>query len=414
MRWISQLAGKYREAILMALDAITANKLRSALTVLGVLIGVTTVIAMMSVIDGLNKSFEADVGALGAHNFYVQKYNAVQLGFDFFREERDDFSIEDAYAIQEECSAVAVADLSSWRFVNAEYGGKKARFIGLTTTSTEFYDVLNDQYVEEGRLINRSDVLHARDVAVIGKEVVAVVFPGIDPIGRRLRVDGRQFQVIGVFEEKGEVFGDSWDDYIVIPETTYTNIYGKDKEQSWLTIRARDTASMPLAVDQVETLMRRRRGVKPAEDNDFEITTPDQLMQIWQQITGGAFAAMIAIAGVSLLVGGIGIMNIMLVAVTERTREIGVRKALGARRRDIMSQFIIEAIVVSLVGGIAGIILGVLLGNLVGWLSPLEPATSVPSLFIGFIFSVGVGLFFGIYPAWKASKLDPIEALRFE
>ncbi len=398
----------------MALDAITANKLRSALTVLGVLIGVATVIAMMSVIDGLNKSFEADIGALGTHNFFVQKYNPVQMGPDLFREERKDFSIEDAYAIQEECPAVTVADLSSWRFVNAEYGSKKAQFIGLTTTSTEFYDVLNDQYVAEGRLINRADVLHARYVAVIGLEVVEIVFPGIDPIGRSLKVDGRRFQVIGVFEEKGEVFGDSWDDYIVIPETTYTKLYGKDKEQSWITVRARDTASMPLAVDQVETLLRRRRGVKPAEDNDFEITTPDQLMQIWQQITGGAFAAMIVIAGVSLLVGGIGIMNIMLVAVTERTREIGVRKALGARRRDIMSQFIIEAVVVSLVGGIAGIIIGVLLGNLVGWISPLEPATSVPSLFIGFLFSVGVGLFFGIYPAWKASKLDPIEALRFE
>ncbi|MCP4231438.1 MAG: FtsX-like permease family protein, partial [bacterium] len=193
-----------------------------------------------------------------------------------------------------------------------------------------------------------------------------------------------------------------------------TKIYGKDKRDSIIFVQAIDTASVDLAMDETEALLRRRRGVKPEEDNNFYFLTAEQLMSIWNQITGGAFAAMIAIAGISLLVGGIGIMNIMLVAVTERTREIGVRKALGARRRDIMNQFVTEAVVVSLVGGIAGVILGVFIANLVGWTTPLMAATSVPSLFLGFFFAVTVGLFFGIYPAWKASKLDPIESLRYE
>lgn len=410
----AKFISKYSDAAFMAADAIRTNKLRSFLTILGILIGVTTVIAMMSVIDGLNASFESSVGELGTRNFFVHKYPAVSFGPRWFREDRKDFTIDDALAIEELCPAVAAADVSSWRFATVEYAGERSRPLGVTSTTSEYYDLLNDQYVEEGRMINEGDVRRAGAVAVVGPEVVEAVLPNVDPIGRAVKVDGHRVEIIGVFEKKGEVFGQSWDNYLVIPQTTYEKFFGENRNESWLSVRAKDTASMDRAVDQVELLLRRRRGVKPDEENDFEITTPEQLMTIWRQITGAAFGAMIAIAGISLLVGGIGIMNIMLVSVTERTREIGVRKAVGATRQDVLAQFVVEAVVISLTGGIFGIVLGSFLGQFVGWVSPMPATTSVPSIFLGFTFSVAVGLFFGIWPAVKAARLDPIEALRYE
>jgi ABC-type antimicrobial peptide transport system permease subunit len=200
MRWFTTFVSKYSDAALMAVDALRTNKLRSFLTILGILIGVMTVIAMMSIIDGLNASFEGSVGELGTHNFFVQKYPAVSFGPDWFQEERKDFTIDDAIAIEELCPAVAAADISSWRFVTVEYEGERSRPLGITSTVSDYYDMLNDQYVGEGRMINKTDVRHARAVAVIGPEVVEGVFPGVDPIGRDIKIDGHRVEVIGVFE----------------------------------------------------------------------------------------------------------------------------------------------------------------------------------------------------------------------
>jgi len=419
-----------REAGLLALSSLWAHKMRALLTILGIVIGVTTVIAMVSVIDGLNTTFAKQLGFLGADTFFVQRYKAVQFGAR--REKpRKGFTREDAEAIMRRCPAVAVADIYTEAIVSATYGSEKTPFVPIGGTNTERFDEIMSWWVGDGRMLTADDIAAARYVCVVGSQVAEALVPGGDIVGKDIKVDGYRFRVVGVFSPKGEIFGTSMDNYILIPYGAFRKAFGtrddndEFSESSSLIIKARSPQTINVAIDQVEALMRERRRVPPEKENDFEIYTADSLMQIFNQITGAAFAVMIGISAVSLLVGGIGIMNIMLVSVTERTREIGVRKALGARRRDIMTQFIAEATAISLVGGAAGIVLGVVLGEGVNVLTKVLADAHLPvphlpaaikawSVVLGFLFSLAVGLFFGIYPASKAAKLNPIEALRYE
>ena len=418
---------QYREAAALAYSSLWAHKMRALLTVLGVVIGVTTVIAMVSIIDGLNSSFADQMGFLGADTFFIQKYEAVQLGFR--REEpRKDFKEEDAAAIMRRCSAVSVADLYSEFVTYGTYRGNKTALLPVGATQTEKFDEIFSWWVGDGRMLTQADIDADRYVAVVGPEVAGALSPGGDLIGEDIKLGGHRFRVVGVFVPKGEIFGVSMDNYAVIPRGAAIKSFGDSvmrSEEDTLTVRAKSPEMLNTAIDQVEVVMREQRHVAPEEENDFEIYTADSIMEIYNQITGAAFAVMIGISAVSLLVGGIGIMNIMLVSVTERTREIGVRKALGARQRDVLAQFIAEATVISLTGGVLGIVIGVLIGEGVSLLTKVLSDAGAPvpylpagiqawSIILGFLFSLAVGLFFGIYPANKAAKLNPIEALRYE
>jgi putative ABC transport system permease protein len=420
---------QYREAASLAFSSLWSHKMRALLTVLGVVIGVTTVIAMVSIIDGLNQSFANQMGFLGADTFFIQKYKAVQFG-PRLEEPREDFEEADAEAIARRCPAVAVADFYTEIVGRATFGNRKTALLAIGSTQTEKFDEIFSWWVEDGRMLTQADIDADRYVAVVGSAVAEALAPEGRIIGERIKVNGHRFQVVGVFGHKGEIFGVSMDNYVVIPHGAGRKAFGEPEDEfdvgsSAITVRAKSPELVNTAIDQAEVVMRERRRVPPEAENDFEIYTADSLMDIYNQITGAAFAVMIGISAVSLLVGGIGIMNIMLVSVTERTREIGVRKALGARQRDILAQFIAEATVISVTGGVLGIVLGVLIGEGVSFLTKaladagapvphLPAAIKAWSVALGFMFSLGVGLFFGIFPANKAAKLNPIEALRYE
>jgi putative ABC transport system permease protein len=419
---------QYREAAALAYSSLWAHKMRALLTVLGVVIGVTTVIAMVSIIDGLNSSFANQMGFLGADTFFIQKYKAVQLGFR--REEpRKDFKESDAEAITRRCPAVAVADFYSEYVAYATYRGRKTSLLPVGATNTDKFDEIFSWWVGDGRMFTQADIDADRYVTVVGSAVNEALAPAGNLIGDDIKIGGHRFRVVGVFAPKGEIFGVSMDNYAVVPygaaAKSFANVTKNEEQGDVITVRAKSPALLNTAIDQVEVVMRERRHVAPEEDNDFEIYTADSIMEIYNQITGAAFAVMIGISAVSLLVGGIGIMNIMLVSVTERTREIGIRKALGARQRDVLAQFIAEATVISVTGGVIGIVIGVLIGEGVSLLTKVlsnagAPVPHLPagiqawSIILGFLFSLAVGLFFGIYPANKAAKLNPIEALRYE
>jgi putative ABC transport system permease protein len=368
------------------------------------------------------------MGLLGADTFFIQKYSAVQLGFR--REEpRKDFEEADADAIMRRCPAVAVADFYSEYLGYATHHGRKTALLPIGATHTEKFDEIFSWWVDDGRMLTQADIDADRYVAVVGAEVNDALAPSGDLIGEDIKIAGHRFRVVGVFVEKGEIFGVSMDNYAVVPygaaAKSFPETIKNEEQGDVITVRAKSPQLLHTAIDQAEVVMREQRRVPPEAENDFEIYTADTIMEIYNQITGAAFAVMIGISAVSLLVGGIGIMNIMLVSVTERTREIGIRKALGARQRDVLAQFIGEATVISVTGGVIGIVIGVVIGEGVSLLTKLlsnagAPVPHLPagiqawSIILGFLFSLGVGLFFGIYPANKAAKLNPIEALRYE
>lgn len=404
-----------KESVWVALSALRTNKLRAVLTTLGIIIGVMTVIGMMTIIRGINATVEEQFSQIGTNTFYIQKYPAIQTGHT--REQyrnRKDITVEHAEAIAKHATLASrvTPELYTWG-ERVKYGGEKTNADVLVIGSSEEWQIINGRFVEDGRFFQEMDVRSSRPVCVIGKDIVETLFPFQDPIYKEVRVGPKKFSVIGVLEEKGSIFGQSQDNVLVMPYTSFQRIFGEMWDVD-IAIQARRTELLNAAIDEVIGILRIARKVPPGQPNDFEIITKDSLTDAWADMTGVVFAAAVGIAMISLLVGGIGIMNIMLVSVTERTREIGIRKSLGARRRDILWQFIVEALILSAVGGIIGILFGIGLGWLIGLLTPLPSAVPVWAVFVGLGFSSVVGLFFGIYPAAKAAKMDPIVALRRE
>jgi ABC-type antimicrobial peptide transport system permease subunit len=410
------------ENLVLALDSLRTHKFRSFLTVLGVLIGTTTVIAVASIIAGLDSQLVQMAEQYGTNVLWVYK---LQMGTPhrLTREERvrKPLSYEDAKAIKEQCPNVEDVSVGLFREMN-EFGlpPSTARYKGHEMTEAQFmgvdanYLALANSSLSDGRFFTPTDDLHRRDVTVLGANVVERLFQREDPVGKGIVVDGHTLEVIGTLNKYKGFLGDNPDDRdIFIPYWTYKKLYpdAKDHFLSVLAYRGR----MDEAEDEVRGLLRRRRHVKLSDPDNFGIATAESLITEFRAIIGTVALVMVVISSIGLLVGGIGVMNIMLLSVTERTREIGVRKAIGARRRDIVWQFLLEAIALTASGGLMGIAVGWLLSFLIRIFVPSLPST-VPlwSVVAGFVVATSVGLFFGLWPAMKAARLDPIAALRYE
>ncbi|MCL4306303.1 ABC transporter permease [bacterium] len=406
----------YWESFRMALEAMRAHKMRAFLTLIGVVIGVATIISMMTVLGGIKyKIDDAMLNSLGANVFQVQRYESeggIQFGP---RRRKWRPKIEASYAseIMERCPSVKAVGVESWTF------GRRLTRGGVETNadhsiaggSIEFA-ANNSRYLTLGRPVTQQDINSARRVIVLGYDAYKQLYFGADPLGSFVRVDGQKFEVIGVFEERGEMFGESQDRENWIPLSTFERIYGEKSVN--LTVQAWDPTAYRKAQSEVIEAMRIIRGLRPGEENNFGMWTPDVLNKQFTEQTAWIGIAAFGICGISLLVAGIGIMNIMLVSVTERTREIGVRKALGGTRSSILRQFLIEATTLSLVGGAIGILLGygvaIFINNYLNFPAPVP----VWAVFLATIFCTAVGVGFGMWPAMKASRLDPIDALRYE
>jgi putative ABC transport system permease protein len=411
-----------RENIRFAARAITTYKLRSALTVLGIVIGVTTVIAMVSIIVGFNNKVTGDFQSFGATLVQFQKFDP-RFGpgsNDESQRTRKDLTYEDAVAMKRLCPSMLA--VSPERYWSGDSASLEVLYKSQQATPDEFggvtqdYVVANNHFVAEGRFIADGDIRSSAPVIVIGSGIADSLFQRSDPIGKEVTIFGRKFTVIGVMEKQGATFFESTDSHVYIPITTFDAHFPSIKRTTGVNIAT--VPRKPEWVDRITeegtAVLRARRKVPFNKPNDFGLLTPDKLIGNFQAITGGITLAMIFISSIALLVGGVGVMNIMLVSVTERTREIGVRKAIGAVRRDIVMQFLTEAMTLSGMGGVIGVAAGMLIALIVRTVSPLTTETPLWSIVVGLVVSISIGLFFGIYPAYKAARLDPIDALRYE
>jgi|ERR1041384_900966 putative ABC transport system permease protein len=408
------------ETFAMALDNLRAHKFRSFLTTLGIVIGVTTVIAIASILTGLRANIVQFVEEYGTNNIYAF-HLSTGLSFSHDRSERTRKPLrpEDGEAIKEFANAVedvANQGFIEWNFDKSiTYSGQTYKQANLQGVSPN-YGAITNLSLQAGRFISDIDDQHRRDVMVIAKGAAEALFPqGSDAIvGREVMMNGRPFEIIGVLEpRKGNLLGESEDNSVFIPFRTMRKVSPRS-EWMMLTIQAR-SGQLRQALDQVEDILRRQRGVKYDEKNNFDLTTADRFIEQFDSITAMVGLVAIALSSVGLLVGGIGVMNIMLVSVTERTSEIGVRKAIGARRRDITRQFLFEAMTLTFLGGALGVLLAIGVSQIIVLIFPSLPA-SIPlwAVITGLLVSVAIGLIFGVWPARKAARLDPIEALRYE
>ncbi len=403
------------ENLTSGLGNLKANKLRSSLTILAMVIGVMAIIGLWSILQGLQNNVEEQLAILGSNTFQIQKTPAMQMGhLDKKYRNRKDLTVEQADAIREKATAVKLVGAENWDFgVTVRYEEKKTNPNVQIAGGTPEFAENNGIAVGEGRFIIQSDVERNRHVVVLGTDIVDKIFPNGGGLGHWVRIDAERYEVVGIFERKGAIFGESQDNLVVIPITTFQDVYGKDKSVN-ITVQAKSPELMDKAQEQAIAILRVERKVPPGEENDFEVWSSKTFIDTFNNIAGIIKIAAIGIVSIALLVAGIGIMNIMLVSVRERTREIGVRKAIGAKRRDILSQFLTEAVILCSVGGLMGVVLGIGVAKLVAALTPLQAAIPIIPAFLAFLFSSCVGLFFGIYPASKASRLDPIESLRYE
>jgi ABC-type antimicrobial peptide transport system permease subunit len=408
-----------RENLLLALDTLRTHKFRSFLTILGVLIGTATVIVVASVFAGLDEQMADAFRDLGTRTMWIFKW---EVGIHFGRLPRElrlrkPLTLDDALAIREECPSVEKVAVEQFLWHDSP---PRLKYKGMEIPDYQFYGVTSDDFavindnLADGRLITDIDDLHRRDVAVIGADIVKRFFENEDPIGKTLSLGGATFEVIGTLAPRKAFPGDSGTDRVLkIPYLTFRKYYPNEKENLLLAMAF--PGKMDRAKDEVEAVLRHRRHVKPNEPDNFGISTMEQIIQQFRDIMSSVVLVTVVVSSIGLLVGGIGVMNIMLVSVTERTREIGVRKAVGARRSDIIWQFLLEAMTLTGMGGMLGIFLGFLVSLLIRSVFPSFPS-SVPfwSVAAGFLVAVSVGLFFGLWPAVKASRLDPIVALRYE
>jgi len=404
------------EAIRIAFQSLWANKLRSALTLLGVVIGIAAVIAVVTFVAGINGYVATKVFNLGADVFIVFKVSPVTSNIDHLLEgeKRKNLTMEDYEAVREACKHCEWVGGALRNDVgHARYGEQQINDTTVRGVTPSMVPILDIDLVA-GRMLNETDVDRNSAVAVVGPDVVDTLMPGADPIDKEIRVDGWEYRIIGVGKRKGKTLGQSMDNYALIPITAFQKQHGSHDS---IRISGKSSASgsgMEEAMDETRAILRARRHDRPGDDDSFDIETNASLLSIWANFSQTFFFAMIGIAAISLVVGGIVIMNIMLVSVTERTREIGIRKALGAKRDDILGQFLIEAVALAMLGGVIGVVSGISLAKGVTFLIGMPSSVPLWAVGAGIGVAASVGIFFGVYPARKAARLDPIAALRFE
>ncbi len=413
-------SGLVKEIFMMALDSIRMNKLRSFLTILGVVIGVLTIVGMVAVIEGINASFAQQLEAMGANILIVSRYEpGIHFGRmpeEMRRRRKIDFA--DAAALERYCPSVAAVtpQVAYFRFlppVRAKYLANEIENPQVVGTSHKYMQIYEEYTIETGRFFTEAENLNKREVCVIGAEIVDALFPNVSPLNKKLAIEGIKLMVIGTLDRKGKFMGQSRDNFLFIPTNTFRKFYPGEDEVT-LIVKLKPGADGEKAKDEIINLMRLRRRVKPNEKNNFSVSSQETVAGLYKQLTGAAFLVMLIISSIGLVVGGIGVMNIMLVSVKERTREIGLRKALGARRVEIRNQFLYESIVLTMTGGVAGVICGILLSFFIKAISGLPIAINPVSIVAALAVSTSVGLFFGIYPASQAAKLNPVDALRYE
>jgi putative ABC transport system permease protein len=410
------------DLLAMSMGSIVGNKLRSVLTLVGIVAGVASIIAVMTAIAVVQSTMEKEMSVLGTQVFQVQKWPA---GFNSDAQRRramrrPPLTLDDAAAIREHVGSVDLVGSELWDF------GNKVQHKGEATNSnvsicggTPEYPPNNTHYVGLGRNLSPMDVQAGRRVAVIGDAIAKQLFPFEDPIDKDIRLDGRKYQVIGVFDEKKSAFGSAYDSYVLIPISTFVQTYGMTNRDGFprsvnITVRAKTPALIEDAMEETRQVLRRERGVKPGQEDNFEFFNSRSLITQFNQLTLKVKIAAFVIGIIALVVAGIGIMNIMLVSVTERTKEIGVRKSLGANPANILMQFLLEAVILCNIGGLVGIVVGFGLGNVVTLFTSFAVKVPLQWAVIGLVFCSTVGMVFGLLPAIRASRLHPIDALRYE
>ncbi len=407
---------KFSEILKMSLNALRANKLRSALTLLGIIVGVFSIIAVMTAVQVLQNSIESGLSNLGSHTFQIQKQPVMASQKEWEKaRKRKDISYEQAKVIKERLTLAKYVGIEAWKWGQVIQFGSLKTNPNVSVGGEEPEGILTNNWtIKEGRTITDDDLNYSRMVAILGSDVVKKLFPAGGAIGSTIRVGEQRYTVIGTFEPKGAALGGDADNRVVIPLSVFLEQYGKVHRSLHIMVKAKSPEVYDDCVEEARMLLRTIRKVPPGAEDDFTIFSNDSLISTFNEFTlyvklGVGFMSFIA-----LLAAGVGIMNIMLVSVTERTKEIGIRKAIGARRANILSQFITEAVVLCQIGGIIGILVGVLGGNLTALAFEFPAVFPFEWALIGFAVTTVVGVVFGVYPAWKAANLDPIESLRYE
>ncbi len=409
---------KISQLIVLAFQSIKTNRLRTLLTVLGIVVGIFSIIVVMTIITMLQNTIENGFQFLSKNTFEIRKFPAIHVGGEGSWEKyrnRKDITLNDFYRFEEMMTDAKIVGAMQGRGGRIiKYGNEETNpnvyCVGVTQG---VYSTLNLE-IEEGREFRNNEIEYSSNVCVLGNFIVEKLFNNIDPIGKVVKMDGKPLRVIGIIKKRPEIFGESQDNYIVIPITTFQSFYGRRKSNIDITIMAKSSESYSNTIESAIGYMRKIRKINPGEENDFDVFSNESLMGQVNGITGGVKIGALAVSIIALLAAGIGIMNIMLVTVTERTKEIGIRKAVGAKKKNILVQFLFEAVFLCLLGGFIGIALGIVVGNLVGGLLSAQTAIPYDWVFIGMLLCLIVGVIFGTYPAYKAANLDPIEALRYE